>query len=494
MNFYGLKNQIANFVNMLSTKKLLLRLFFAAIITVPTINALSQAGQILDTSDYLPVYYEGALDNNLMVAASRGYDGEIVRLIDKGADINAETYEGATALIFAVANNQLTTVLTLLEYGPYLDKLTSNNETPLIISIRNKNTQIAEVLLRAGADINLPDKNGATPLQYAVLEGSFDITDLLIYYDADCNKKANDGTSPLMAAIWAGFSDISDLLIQNGANLEARDNDGFTPFLIAAQKGDTLIMDLLFKEGVDIYERNNYNYNALAIAIESNQKNAVEFLLEKGDKWSSSENSLVNPYRIASSYGRKDIIELLEKKNITGKQGLGIDEISLVVSGKFNLRDYYTGFSLAFREPLLGAGFFAGTDIKPGYTRVLLKEGENTYYQYFDKSSVVYGGIFKDFTINEYPKGYKLSFITSLSIGYSFANKFKGTGTAPENRVRLMPAAGIKFQKSAFTFNAGIEYMKSDFYRIGPLWINLGVAYSYFASRVKAPSKTIKWY
>ena len=33
-----------------------------------------------------------------MVAASKGYDQEIERLISKGADINAETEEGATPL------------------------------------------------------------------------------------------------------------------------------------------------------------------------------------------------------------------------------------------------------------------------------------------------------------------------------------------------------------------------------------------------------------
>jgi len=479
---------------MLSTKTLLIRILIPVFVFISEGISLSQITVIMDTSDYLPLYYNGAIDNNLMVAASKGYDSEIIRLLNKGADIDAETYEGATPLVFAVANNHYSSVQTLLSFNPDVNKMTSNNETPLIISVRNQNNQIAELLIRGGADIDLADRHGATPLHYAILDGSFDVVDLLLYYDGDCNKKANDGTTPLMAAIWAGYPDIADLLIQNGANLEARDLDGFTPFLIAAQNGDTLIMNLLLKDGVDLYEKNNYNYNALAIAIESNQEAVVEFLLEKGDNWSSPENEGFNPYRIASSFGRKNIIELLEKNNIPGKQKLRIDEISVSASAKFNFRDYFTGLSLSFREPLLNAGFLTGFDIKPVYTRVLLKEAENTYYQYYDKSALIYAGIFKDFIIAEYASSLKLSVSTSFLTGYSFSSKFRGTNTSPENKIKIMPSAGFKLQKKSFTFKTDLEYMNSGFYHIGPVWIRVGISYNYYLSKVRSPGKTIKWY
>jgi ankyrin repeat protein len=479
---------------MLSTRTLLFNTILIISFLISEAEGSCQEELIIDTSDYLPEYYEGSLDNNLMVAASKGYTAEIERLLNRGADIDAETYEGATPLVFAVANNQLGSVQTLIGYRPDLNKFTSNNETPLIISVRNQNIEIAETLLRGGADIDLPDKNGATPIHYATLGGNFEFVDLLLYYDADCNKKAIDGTTPLMAAILAGFTDIADLLIQNGANLEARDDDGFTPFLIAAQNGDTLIMSLLLKDGVNLYEKNIYNYNALGLAIESDQKPTVEYLLKRGDKWLSPENEGVNPYRIASSFGRKDIIEILEKNNIKGNPGLKIDEISLSASVKFNIRDYFTGFSILFKEPTLNAGFVAGCDLKPTYTKILLKEGENAYYQYYDKSALAFGGFFKEFTITEYTSTRKLSISTSLCAGYSFGSNFKGTNLAPENKFKIIPAAGIKYQINQLTFKFDLEYMKTGFYHIGPLWVRIGFGYSYFLSKVRSPNKTIKWY
>jgi ankyrin repeat protein len=479
---------------MLSTRTLLFYIILNIFLFISEGQGSCQEVLIIDTSDYLPEYYEGALDNNLMVAASKGYTGEIERLLGNGAGIDAETYEGATPLVFAVANNQLGSVLALLSYNPDVNKITSNNETPLIISVRNQNREIAEALIRGGADVDLADKYGATPIHYATLNGSFELVDLLLYYDADCNKKANDGTTPLMSAILAGFTDIADLLIQNGANLEARDKEGFTPFLIAAQNGDTLIMNLLLKDGVNMYEKNIYNYNALALAIESDQKAAVEFLIQKGDKWLSPENEGVNLYRVASSFGRKDIIEILEKNNIKGNPGLKIDDISLTSSVKFNIRDYFTGLSISFKEPTLNAGFIAGCDLKPAYTKILIKEGENNYYQYYDKSALVFGGFFKELTVSEYSSTTRLSISTALYAGYSFASNFKGTNITPDNRFKVIPAAGIKYQTNHLSFKFDLEYMKTEFYHIGPLWIRIGFGYSYFISKVRSPNKTIKWY
>ncbi len=72
----------------------------------------------IDTSDYLPALYENYLNYNLMIAATKGYSSEIDRLIGMGAEIEAESREGVSPLIYAVINNQLKAVKTLLQYHP----------------------------------------------------------------------------------------------------------------------------------------------------------------------------------------------------------------------------------------------------------------------------------------------------------------------------------------------------------------------------------------
>jgi ankyrin repeat protein len=457
------------------------------------IDSLAAMKPMIDTSEYIPSFYPGALDYNLMIAASKGYDSEIERLIGKGANVNSETQEGATPLIFAVSNNKLSAVKTLLYYNPILDIVTMSYETPLLIAVKESNFEIAEALMRAGAEIDCTDRHGATPLHYASLYGFFDIVDLLLYYGASVDIKSEEGTTPLMASIWAGYSDIADLLIQNGANMEVRDNDGFTPFLMASFNGDTLLMDLLYKQGVDIYVTNTANHNALTLSILTGHSKATEFLLKIGDKWTTSGKNIFDPYVVASKYQRKEIIRILEKNNLPGKLKYEIDQVNMSVSSRFCLNDIYTGASLSFREPYLNGGIITGCDMKLWYTRVLSKKSDDLYYQYMDKGSVAYAGLFKDFTLTRNAFKGNCGFSTSLSAGYAFGNKLKGTRIGPENKLMIVPAISFNWTKKNLSLSLGMTYLKTEYYHNGSVWFRIGSSYNFYFDNVRTKSKTIKW-
>jgi ankyrin repeat protein len=447
-----------------------------------------------DTTDYIPISYKGALDYNLMIAATKGYSLEIDRLITQGADIFSETQQGVTPLIFAVSSNQTQIAKMLIDYGSDVNKATSRLETPLLLAVKNQNAEIAEALIRAGADIDVTDKYHATPLHYASVYGNFQIADMLLYYEAAIDKKTNEGSTPLLASIWAGNDDIADLLIQNGANMEARDNEGYTPFLMAALNGDTLIMQLLFNKGADIYATNTSNHNALALTIIYDQRDATEFLLKIGDKWANQGNHAVSPYSVASKYRRKDILSILENNKIPGSLKYEIDQVNIMASTRFFLHDIYTGASLSFKEPYLNGGIIIGCDIKLWYTKVLLQQSEHMFYQYMDKGSVVYAGLFKDFAFTNYAFKGNFAFSTSLAAGYSFGNQFKGTLNTLQNKFMAIPAISLKWTKKDISFSLGADYVNTDFYHIGPVWLRIGVSYNLYFDNVRTKGKILKWY
>jgi ankyrin repeat protein len=450
--------------------------------------------EAIDTSDYIPSFYPGALDYNLMIAASRGYASEIVRLISIGADVNSTTNEGATPLVFAITNNQIAAVRTLLKYDPLINKVTLSYETPLLIAVKEGNFEITETLIRAGADVDATDRYAATSLHHASLYGYLDIVDLLLYYNASIDSKSVDGTTPLLASIWAGNADVADLLIQNGANMEARDYEGFTPFLMASYNGDTLLMDLLYKRGVDIYATKKSGHNALTLSIIGDHRVATEFLLRIGNKWTATGSNTPGPYTVASKYRRKEIINLLEKNNVPGKIKFGIDQAAINASSRLGLHDIYTGINISFKEPYINGGFIVGCDMKLWYSRVLIKESDNLFYQYMDKGYVAYAGLFKDFALTDYPDRFNFSLSTSLLAGYSFGNKLKGTFISPENKYLVIPSISCKLTKMNFSVNLGLEYMKTSYYKNGPVWLRIGCSYTHFFDKVRTKVKTIKWY
>jgi len=449
--------------------------------------------QLVDTSDYIPSFYSGALDYNLMIAASKGYISEVDRLIEKGADVNAETDEGATPLIFAVTNNNEGVVYALLSYDPIVDKVTINKETALLIAVKNRNFEITEALIRAGADVNWTDIHDATPLHHASINGFLEIVDLLLYYNADIDTKSKEGTTPLLASVSAGYADIADLLVQNRASLEVKDNNGFTAFLMAAYYGDTLIMDLLYKKGADIYATNKSKHNALTLSISAGHTETTEYLLRIGNNWITDRKDVINPYSVASKYRRKETIEILKNNNVPGQLKLEIDQIAMTATSRFSLHDFYTGVSFSFKEPYLNGGFITGCDTKLWYTRVLIQDSENLFYQYMDKGAMAYAGIFKDFELTNNPGRVNFLFSTSLLAAYSFGNKLKGTNLFPENKLRIIPSVSFKYTKLNFSLSTGIEYMKTEYYKSGPLWFRIGCSYNHFFDNIRIKVKPIKW-
>ena len=81
-------------------KLLSIRILFVCSLLCLSGRVFSQSTESkIDTTNYIPIFYNGALEYNLMIAASKGYTREINRLVLKGADIFSETEEGVTPLI-----------------------------------------------------------------------------------------------------------------------------------------------------------------------------------------------------------------------------------------------------------------------------------------------------------------------------------------------------------------------------------------------------------
>jgi ankyrin repeat protein len=153
---------------MLLKRKSIKGILFIVFLYLFTLNLNAQTEEI-DTSGYIPFFYDGSLDYNLLIAASKGYDNEVNRLISKGADVFYETLEGATALIYAIANGHLSTVKTLISNSADVNHITLSSETPLLVAVKNQNVEISEALIRSGAHIDFQDNNGATALHFAAI-------------------------------------------------------------------------------------------------------------------------------------------------------------------------------------------------------------------------------------------------------------------------------------------------------------------------------------
>jgi len=144
-------------------------------------------------------------------------------LLAKGVDVNARAGDGATALHWAVYQENPEALRLLLGAGASVNTANDLGVTPLWIAASNASTAMISALLEAGGNPNLAPATGGTPLMLASRQGDVASVKALIGRGATVNavEEAN-GQTALMWAVAEQRAAVVDLLVQAGADVHAR--------------------------------------------------------------------------------------------------------------------------------------------------------------------------------------------------------------------------------------------------------------------------------
>jgi hypothetical protein len=91
----------------------------------------------------------------------------VERLLDRGADINAQNIHGMTPLHISILWNVPDITMLLLERGADVSKRDRAGSTPLHLAANKGNTKIIDALIKKGADAYALDALGRSPAEYA---------------------------------------------------------------------------------------------------------------------------------------------------------------------------------------------------------------------------------------------------------------------------------------------------------------------------------------
>ena len=169
----------------------------------------------------------GDLNAQVIEAARSGNVAAVASLVGKGAEVNAKTSLGYSALSGAAGKGH---------------------------------TEVIRFLLGKGVNVNERLRGGTNALDEASFWGHVDAVKLLLAKGANPNMKKDNGYTPLLSAAMNGHVAIVKLLLDNGGDVNARSKAGGTGLHAAAVQKHNAVIDLLLKRGADPTIRNEGGY------------------------------------------------------------------------------------------------------------------------------------------------------------------------------------------------------------------------------------------
>ncbi|KAL3445571.1 ankyrin repeat-containing domain protein [Aspergillus insuetus] len=223
----------------------------------------------------------------LHAAAKAGNEVIVAMLLDRGVDVDTETFRGETPLHFACAGRHSDMIELLLARGA--DPLGhADDGKALLYCALFCEGQVFQLIYAAfktaGGDISSRGSRRATYLQLARMSGRRHVVDMLLSDGADPSVEDSNGLS-FLHYIGNGPEDLIKSVIQEldargVVNFDKPNGEGATPLHEAIIRDRLEIVHMLIERGADILSRQFRGVDALELAVDCGSRACIWMFLE----------------------------------------------------------------------------------------------------------------------------------------------------------------------------------------------------------------------
>ena len=282
----------------------------------------------------------------LHIACHYSHVDVVMALLNHGANVNAENNKKECPLVWIDVwkfNEEVATIIArkLLEHGADINAQTKYGDTLLSSAAAAGNFSLVIELLKNGADVNIRDKNGQTPLHDV---DNCDIVRELIKYGASMNTKDRFGNTPLhTASVYGHISGVKELL-RHKAKLKSSNNLGYTPIYLAYENRQARVIKEFLEHSLRT-KKQVIEENLLHFAAMNGQIEIVSTILEHGVEVDQRDGDYDNttPLHDAAEKGQLAIVKLLliYGADINAQKDNGETVLHTVLHGR-NLGGHYS--------------------------------------------------------------------------------------------------------------------------------------------------------
>ena|SRR5215831_1171964 len=142
--------------------------------------------------------------------------------VDKDTSLKLRDVDGCTPLIRAARMPRAVTgIRRLVRAGADIDAMSSSGETALMVASSSGRLANVKVLLDLGADATIVNREGESALTYAIVWQQRRVVRLLLASGVSPNRPRRPW-SPLMYAAFEGDLEICKMLVKSGAHRRPR--------------------------------------------------------------------------------------------------------------------------------------------------------------------------------------------------------------------------------------------------------------------------------
>lgn len=368
----------------------------------------------------------------LCVHAHLGHKDAVSLLLDHGAQVDAQSNDGLTALGFAAAAGHLDIVTMLSQHRAKVGHVDSSGRCVLVLAAQRGRQEVLRFLLTsadwnctaccgqrgasraqalqqaliAGAsmghseivsfllelseeDEDRPDINtcdslwGETALTAAAGSGRLAVCRLLLDQGAAVEKSNRRGAAALFSSVRRGHWQVVEMLLSCGAEVNMVDQQGRTALMTASSEGHMSTAQLLLDHGASLDLCDREGLTALSWACLKGQLPLVRELVDRGADTAHADRSGRTPLDLAAFCGDPEVVQYLvdHGASVEHVDSSGMRPLDRAVG----CRNTSAVIALLKKGAQIGPATWAMATSKPDILMVLLskliQEGDRLYKQ-----------------------------------------------------------------------------------------------------------------